>query len=118
MKVNECYVYKTAIEKGFLHDKRASTRGADGSTFEGLSLGYMENDIIHTTPKPLPAQATRAVPIGLFKQGPSKQATLRVLRMGSWEASRDQTLDSMGIPEVRKHEWLRGERGTWVLTDT
>lgn len=111
IKVDECYMYKTAIEKGFLHDKRASTRGADESTIEGLSLGHMENDIIHTTPKPLPAQpTTRAVPIGLFKRGPSKQATLRVLRMGSWEASGDRTLDSMGIPEVRKHGWLRGER--------
>jgi hypothetical protein len=92
-------VYKTAIEKGFLYDKRASTRGAD------------ESDLIHTTPQLLPAQpATRAVPIGLFIQGPSKQATLRVLRMGSWEVSGDRTLDNMGIPEVRKHRWLRGER--------
>jgi hypothetical protein len=111
IKVDECYIYKTAIEKGFLHDKRASTRGADESMIEGLLLGYIENDIIYTTPKPLPTQpTTKAVPTGLFKQGPLKQATLRVLRMGLWEASRDRTLDSMGIPEARKHRWLRGKR--------
>jgi len=48
-------VYKTAIEKGFLHDKRASTRGANRSTFKGLLLGHIKNDIIYTTPKLLPA---------------------------------------------------------------
>ncbi|KAF4636207.1 hypothetical protein G7Y89_g1863 [Cudoniella acicularis] len=111
IKVNECYVHKTTIEKGFSHDKRASSRGAVKSTNESLSLGHMKNDIIHTTPTALPAQPpNRAVPIKSFKQGPSKQATLHILRMGSWEATGDRTLDSMGIPEVRKHEWLRGER--------
>ena len=80
---------------------------ADESTVEGLSLGYMENDIIYTTPNlPTVQPTTRTVPIGLVKQEPSKRATLSVLRMFSWEACGDRIEMS---PEVREHKWIIDE---------
>ena len=46
-----------------------------------------------------------------LKQRPSKEATIRVLRLGSWEATGDWFPNAIGIPEVRKHRWFRGDRG-------
>ncbi|KAG4433341.1 hypothetical protein IFR05_011169 [Cadophora sp. M221] len=109
IKVNECYVNKTEIEKGFSHDKRVSNQDVVESTIESHSLENVinDNDIAQTTPKtPRSPSPGRAIPIESFKQGPSKVATLHVLRMGSWEVSGDRTLDSIGIPELRNHDWL------------
>lgn len=111
IKINECYLHKTAIEKGFLHDKRASGQDAVESTVDNLSTRNVMNGFAPATPTTLLPQAPdRAVPINRFKQGPSKQATLHVLRISPWEATGDRTFDSIGIPDVRKHEWLRGQR--------
>lgn len=96
---------KKVVEKGFSHDRRAH---AHRNSSSDLAVDSTRADHL-----PLPAMVVSlsdVVSVGIVKQKLSRKATIRALQMGSWEASGDRTLDSMGI-EVRKHKWLKDERG-------
>ncbi|KAF4635377.1 hypothetical protein G7Y89_g2724 [Cudoniella acicularis] len=112
IKAEGCYLYENAIEKGYRHDKRDIQDDAYESTAVPFSPGC--KDFTTHTPKLL---ATDPALFRSLKQGPSKEATVRVLKLGSWDASGDRSLDAMGIAEVRKHRWLRGERETCELSN-
>jgi len=105
IELHRIYTYKTVTEKGFLQDKRTRARGQSIGSSSDVAINNA-----HTTPFPQAAQLvsiTKAVPV---PSKPSIEATRRILRMGAWEASGDRTFDAMGIPGVRKHQWLKHER--------
>lgn len=55
MKVEECCVHNTMVEKGYSHSNRVSSRGAPESTLESHSTRNAKHYSIHTKSTTVPA---------------------------------------------------------------